>query len=49
MQQIAAQDFQAAKAAIAQDTQDWGVLRIEALGEPISGGGPRSPYATCSF
>ena len=33
MQQITAQDFQAAKAAIARDTQDQGVLRIEALGE----------------
>jgi len=33
MQQITAQDFQAAKAAIMQYTQDQGVLRIEALGE----------------
>ena len=33
MQQITVQDFQAAKAAIAQDTQDRGVLCIEGLGE----------------
>jgi predicted nucleic acid-binding protein len=33
MRQITAQDFQAAKAAIAQDTQDRGALHIEVLGE----------------
>jgi predicted nucleic acid-binding protein len=33
MQQITMQDFQAAKAAIAEDTQDQTVLRIEALSE----------------
>ena len=33
MQEITAQDFQAAKAAIARDTQDPAVLRIEPLGE----------------
>jgi predicted nucleic acid-binding protein len=33
MQEITRQDFQAAKAAIAKDTQDNGMLRIEAVGE----------------
>jgi predicted nucleic acid-binding protein len=33
MQEITRQDFQAAKAAIARDTQDNGVLRIEAVGD----------------
>jgi predicted nucleic acid-binding protein len=33
MQEITRQDFQAAKAAIAKDTQADGVLRVEAVGE----------------
>ena len=33
MREITAQDFQAAKAALAQDNQDPSVLRIETLGE----------------